>query len=54
MDQNYLPNRDELSNLIKEILSGNNEKIKMGTKFLKGYTKRVESIEVLLDFMANC
>jgi hypothetical protein len=40
MDNDYLPSTVELLQLVKDILSGNNEKITLGTQFLKHYTKK--------------
>jgi len=36
------------------ILSGDNEKIKIGTKLMKTFCKKVESIGIFTYILANC
>lgn len=54
MDSNYMPTAEELLQLINDILSGNQEKIDLGTKFLKGYTKKAECLNLLIQFIQEC
>ena len=46
-----MPKAEELLQLINDILSGNQEKIDLGTKFLKGYTKKPECLALLVNFI---
>lgn len=49
-----MPTAEELLQLINDILSGNQEKIDLGTKFLKGYTKKAECLNLLIQFIQEC
>lgn len=53
MDKDYLPSVEELLNLVKDILSGNNDKITLGTSFLKSYTKKAECLPVLMQLVQS-
>jgi hypothetical protein len=57
MSEQQIPeikNFDEAIECMKGILSGDNQKIKLGTKIMKQFTKKTESISIFTYILANC